>query len=220
MVHYFYSQGRETIRPLLQDSLVGIPLMYLRAHHDDSYRHSLRVGLLAADLGQELGITEQGFSLLVRGALLHDIGKRGIPTEILSAERKPTSEEWEILKQHPHLTEVYLKDHGIIDKRLLYIASAHHEFQRSPYPRAQERRQEPRNTERRIIPGSIRTLAAIIAIADKFDALVSPRAYKAAYTFQETQEALYQGFVGDQDLIQKVKKRYKESLENKNDQSP
>lgn len=130
--------------------------------------HSQRVTEMTLRLARELGIKEDDLIHIKRGALLHDIGKLGVPDAILLKPDKLTEEEWILMRKHPiyafeMLTRIeYLKP--AID-----IPYCHHErWDGSGYPRG-------------LKGGEIPLSARIFAVADTFDALSCDRPYRSAW---------------------------------------
>jgi HD-GYP domain-containing protein (c-di-GMP phosphodiesterase class II) len=137
--------------------------------------HSQRVTELTINIARELGMNEEELVHVRRGALLHDIGKMGIPDSILLKPGSLTEEEWEIMRLHP----VYSYDllHPVAYLRpALDIPYCHHEkWDGSGYPRGLKAEQ---------IPLSARIFAAV----DVWDALRSDRPYRPAWTEEKTKE--------------------------------
>ena len=127
--------------------------------------HSERVAQIAIDLAMELGYHQDGLDDLQRAALLHDIGKIGVPQSILDKPGKLTIEEYDIIKNHPSLGARIL---GPIRayKRIIPIVEQHHErYDGKGYPFGKSGEQ-------------IHVSARIMAVADTFDAMVSDRPYR------------------------------------------
>ncbi|HEY4712185.1 MAG TPA: HD domain-containing phosphohydrolase [Dehalococcoidia bacterium] len=134
--------------------------------------HSRRVTQLTVQLAKAMGIKNSELVQIRRGALLHDIGKMGIPDSILLKPDELTEKEWEIMKQHPvHAVNMlgslmYLKD-------ALDIPYSHHEkWDGTGYPRGLKGEEIP-------------LAARIFAVADVYDALTSNRPYRKAWTKAE-----------------------------------
>lgn len=134
--------------------------------------HSRRVTQLTVQLAKAMGIEDPELVQIRRGALLHDIGKMGIPDSILLKPDELTEKEWEIMKQHPvHAINMlgslmYLRD-------ALDIPYSHHEkWDGTGYPRALKGEEIP-------------LAARIFAVADVYDALTSNRPYRKAWTKAE-----------------------------------
>ena len=133
----------------------------------DSYTngHSLRVAQYTRMLAQKLGENEETVQKFYNIALLHDIGKIGIPDDILNKPGKLTDEEFEMIKTHPYRGFEILKK-VTTQKELADGARYHHErFDGKGYPS-------------RILGNKIPNVARIISVADAFDAMSSTRPYR------------------------------------------
>ncbi len=135
--------------------------------------HSLRVTHMTERLALEMGVTEEQLIHIRRGALLHDIGKLGVPDAILFKPGPLTPEEWSVMRQHP--TFAYQILHEIEYLRpALEIPYCHHEkWDGTGYPR-------------QISGTDIPLSARIFALADIWDALRSDRPYRSAWSVEET----------------------------------
>lgn len=141
----------------------------LELRDDETEGHSRRVVTLTMRLADELGIATDQQIHIRRGALLHDIGKIGIPDSILLKPGPLTEEEWTIMRLHPHYAYELLKAipylHPALD-----IPHAHHErWDGTGYPRG-------------LCADEIPIAARIFAAADVYDALTSERPYRPAWT--------------------------------------
>ena len=120
-------------------------------------------------LGRRLGMSEDELVHVWRGALLHDIGKLGIPDDILSKPGALTAAEWEIMRQHPQLGYELLEPIPYL-RPALEIPYCHHEhWDGSGYPRGLKGEEIPMS-------------ARIFAVADVWDALRSDRPYRVAWS--------------------------------------
>ena len=130
--------------------------------------HSSHVIDWTLKLARKLGIAEEDTAHIYRGALLHDIGKMGIPDYIQLKPGKLSAEEWEIMKQHPVYAHEMLSAIGYL-QRALDIPYCHHEkWDGSGYPRGLKGEQIP-------------LAARIFAVVDVWDALCSDRPYRKAW---------------------------------------
>ena len=142
---------------------------------EETKGHSQRVTELTLCIAGKMGIKEEDMAHLRRGALLHDIGKMGIPDSILLKPGKLTDEEWEIMRKHPVYAFEMLSSIDFI-RPALDIPYCHHEkWDGSGYPRGLKEKQ---------IPPSAR----IFAVVDVYDALHSNRPYRKAWTKEKTLE--------------------------------
>jgi PAS domain S-box-containing protein len=138
----------------------------LREH--ETANHSRRVVDLSLKIGRKLDFSPTELIDLERGALLHDIGKMGVPDNILLKPGPLSSDEWVIMKQHPENAYHLLKDVEYL-RQALEIPYSHHEhWDGSGYPRG-------------LIGEEIPLSARIFAIVDVWDALLSDRPYRPAW---------------------------------------
>jgi len=129
--------------------------------------HAKRVQVLSCAIAQELGLSRDRIKMIESAAILHDVGKIGIPTEILTKTGKLTYDEYEIVKKHTEDTKKILCKIRGFDE-IVEFAYLHHEhYDGSGYPLGQK--------------GSVTPIEAqIIQVADAFDAMNSNRAYRSA----------------------------------------
>lgn len=134
--------------------------------------HSQRVTKLTVDLAAEFGMNEEQLLHIRRGALLHDIGKLGVPDAILHKTGLLTDEEWVIMHKHPQFA--YNMLHSVEYLRpALDIPFCHHEkWDGSGYPRGLKGDEIPIG-------------ARLFAIVDVWDALNSDRPYRSAWKKEE-----------------------------------
>lgn len=135
--------------------------------------HSKRVTALTLSLASRLGIAEDRIAQYGRGALLHDVGKIGIPDNVLKKEGPLNDEEWALMRRHPAIAYdllsriPYLKDS-------LEIPLYHHEkWDGSGYPKGLRGEDIP-------------VAARLFSVVDVFDALTSDRPYRRAWTKADT----------------------------------
>lgn len=137
--------------------------------------HTKRVTELTVRLAMKMGIHGDELNDIRRGALLHDIGKMGVPDNILLKPGSLTEDEWVVMRKHPQYAFDMLSTIKYL-KNALDIPYCHHEkWDGSGYPRGLIRYQIP-------------LAARIFAIADVYDALTSDRPYRKAWSKEKTIE--------------------------------
>ncbi len=141
--------------------------------------HTLRVTELSEKLGRIMGIDEEELIYMRRGALLHDIGKLGVPDSILLKPDKLTDEEWIIMHQHPKYAYDMIQPIEYL-RPALDIPFCHHEkWDGGGYPRGLKGNDIPLS-------------ARIFAIIDVWDALTSDRPYRPAWDRAKVMEYIKQ----------------------------
>lgn len=135
--------------------------------------HTLRVARMAVELARKMGITGEALVQIQRGALLHDIGKMGVPDEILLKPGKLTEDEWAIMRKHPQFAYELLWPIEYL-RPALDIPYYHHErWDGQGYPEGLKGEKIP-------------MAARIFSVIDVWDALRSERPYKHAMTREES----------------------------------
>ncbi len=134
--------------------------------------HSTRVANYTAMLARELGYDEDTVEKYYRIALLHDVGKIGVPPEVLNKPGKLTDEEFETIKSHASKGYDALKEISIMPE-LAVGAQAHHE------------RPDGKGYPNHLKGDEIPRVAQIIAVADCFDAMYSNRPYRNRMNFDK-----------------------------------
>jgi putative nucleotidyltransferase with HDIG domain len=129
--------------------------------------HSDRVSVLSVAIGRSLGLPPDDLEVLRLGALLHDIGKIGVPDEVLRKPGSLTAAEFDVIKQHPVLGARILRAVPFLSPHLP-IVELHHE------------RPDGRGYPKGLRGDDIPLAARIVHVADAYDAMTSARAYRAA----------------------------------------
>jgi len=137
--------------------------------------HSQRVAEMTLRIAREMGMSEEDIVHVRRGALLHDIGKMGIPDSILLKPESLTEEEWKIMRLHP-VYSFELLSKIVYLRPALDIPYCHHEkWDGTGYPRGLKGEQIPLS-------------ARIFAVVDVWDALCSDRPYRPAWSEEKARE--------------------------------
>jgi putative nucleotidyltransferase with HDIG domain len=147
--------------------------------------HTHRVTELTVDLARAYGFSGRDLIYIRWGALLHDIGKMGVPDRILLKEGPLTEDEWKVMRQHPVYAHEMLRTIQYL-RPALDIPYCHHEkWDGSGYPRGLKGEEIP-------------LLARLFTVVDVWDALTSNRPYRTAWSREKTlahiQEGVYKHF--------------------------
>ena len=165
-----YERTREQALELSQayDATIEGWAHALELRDKETQGHTLRVTELTQRLAEAMGIQSEEMVHIRRGVLLHDIGKMGIPDQILLKPGKLTDEEWVTMRRHPQYAFDMLSSIPYL-RTALDIPYCHHEkWDGSGYPRGLKGEEIPLS-------------ARIFAVVDVWDALTTDRPYRAAW---------------------------------------
>jgi HD domain len=163
-------------------------LVRLAERDTSTEEHTRRVALLAARVGEELKLPAALRRDLAVGGLLHDVGKLSVPLEILQKPGPLDDDEFAEIRRHPEAGRRLLEELGGFPETVRRLVSDHHErLDGTGYPRGLPAQDLPIETR-------------ILAVCDVYDALVSDRVYRAAWTPERAlallhEEAGYDGRV-------------------------
>ena len=149
----------------------------LETRDSETHGHSERVVTYSLRLGREYGLSSEDMKSLEFGALLHDIGKIGVPDSILRKPAKLTEEEWVRMREHPLHGQQILRGIEFLQGAARVVAQHHEQWDGSGYPcglRAEE----------------IDVCARIFAVADAFDAITSDRVYRRGKSYEAASQEL------------------------------
>ncbi len=149
----------------------------LDAREHETSDHSQRVVRYSIALAKKLGFPEREMPDLGRGALLHDIGKIGVPDAILLKPDELDPAEWEVMKRHPQIGFDILRSIDFLRASAEVVLCHQERFDGGGYPRGLEGDEIP-------MP------ARIFAIADTFDAMTSDRPYRKALSPEEARREI------------------------------
>lgn len=184
---------RNDVIPIIQEvsqsaSLFGL-IATLQAKDDYTYRHNIAVGSIASLIGSWMGLNHQEHLQLTTAALLHDIGKMLIPSEILNKPDQLTEEEYTVMKSHTLLGYDILKNTVGITHRQALVALQHHErMDGSGYPFGS-------------VQDKIDLFSRIVSVADIFHAMTSQRVYRDPSPFYEVLSQMEQDMFGSLDPV-------------------
>jgi putative nucleotidyltransferase with HDIG domain len=146
----------------------------------ETLQHSRRVAAFAVLTARSLGWSGDALTVLETGSLLHDVGKAGIPYNVLMKPGRLNQEEWAIMKMHPQLGLELLQGLPDLEQEARIVYSHHERFDGLGYPQQLAGEEIP--------PG-----ARIFSVGDTLDALTSNRCYRAGQGIQAAREEIWRG---------------------------
>ena len=157
---------------------LGNQMIALQNYDDYTYKHCLRVAMLATSVAYQLNLSKKDTKEVIVSALLHDIGKSSIDHDIIIKPSKLTDSEFAEIKRHPYIGYNVLKNSGnnTFTGNIMSGVLFHHEkYDGTGYPTGMKGRDIP-------------LIARIIAVCDVFDALTSNRPYRKPWSVAEAEE--------------------------------
>lgn len=175
------------------DEALLLGMSTVRDYDDYTYTHSVNVAILSLCLGKAIGLSRLSLSYLGLCGLIHDLGKVEIPKDILNKPGKLSAEELMEMEKHPlrSVGQIFkLQAERDLKAKVLLPPLEHHmKYDSSGYPRVRRKQ-------------TVSLFGRIIAIADFFDALSSPRIYRpVAYSPDKVLGLMLQGSGKDFDPI-------------------
>jgi diguanylate cyclase (GGDEF)-like protein len=149
----------------------------MEAKDDYSGAHIDRVRSVAVALGQKLGFEGEDLDAIEVGALMHDIGKIGIPEHILTKPGQLDDDEWDVMKRHPVISDYILSGVEVHPFVRQIVRSSHERIDGRGYPDG-------------LVGEEVPLAARIVFVADAFDAITSDRPYRRGRSVTDAIEEL------------------------------
>jgi putative nucleotidyltransferase with HDIG domain len=163
------------------DAFMGptVRALLVRLAHKDDYtaEHTRGVALRAVQVGEELGLAPVRLRELAIGGLLHDVGKLAVPNEILQKPGALTDDEFDVIKRHPDMGADLVRELGFSAQVGKLVRDHHERLDGSGYPRG-------------LGAPDLDIETRILALCDVFDALLSNRVYRDAWTLADALELI------------------------------
>jgi len=150
------------------DDIVEMLLFALELRNAESASHGRRVAEISLKIGKAMNLGDRDLIVLKRGALLHDVGRIGIPDRVLIKENALTDDEWEIIRKHPEIGAKMLKKVPSLQDTIQVIAFHHERWDGFGYPA-------------HLAGEKIPILARICAVAEVYDSMISEQVYRKAW---------------------------------------
>jgi HD-GYP domain-containing protein (c-di-GMP phosphodiesterase class II) len=154
---------------VLNNEISMVGLTTIRDYDEYTFTHSVNVCIFSVALGKKLGFSKVQLCDLGMAALLHDVGKARVPTEVLNKAGKLDEHEWKIIQAHPWygaLTLFSMRGYEEIPYRSILVAHEHHmKTDLTGYPKV-------------VRPRKLGIFSRIVSVADGFDAATTRRVYQ------------------------------------------
>lgn len=163
---------------IASNNAIAIDINALKTSDEYTFKHSVDVATLSMILGKKQGLTSKQIYEIGVSGLLHDIGKTKVPNEILNKPARLTNEEFAVMKQHSIFGYRMLRENNEFNDNICMAVLQHHEKANGTgYPLGFKR-------------NKITPYAKLLAISDIYDALVTERPYKTAFSQRDAVEMI------------------------------
>jgi putative nucleotidyltransferase with HDIG domain len=172
----------EAHRAVIERSTAALEALSATVDARDTYTagHSRRVAATAMVIARELGLSDAELDLVDQAALLHDIGKIGVPDAVLLKEGPLTAAEWVVMRSHPEEGARIIERLGYLDDVVPGIRYHHERLDGRGYPDG-------------LLGDEIPHAARIIHVADALDAMTTKRLYRDEMSWEDALAEIYRG---------------------------
>lgn len=153
----------------------------IKAYDENTFEHCINVAITSVTLGIGLGYNYYRLKNLAVGSLLHDVGKQLVPIDIITKKGRLTDDEMAVVREHPtYGYKILSKDINTYSSTKEIVHQHHENWDGSGYPRG-------------LKEDEIYELAMVTHVCDVYDALISKRSYKEAFTYQTAIDIVKEG---------------------------
>lgn len=180
-----------TVESILRNPDASIWLTRLKAKDEHTAQHSLNVAALSIVVGRGMGMSTKEMEDIGVCAMLHDVGKTSLPTELINKAGPLTEEEWGLMRKHPKFGRDILVSTQSVYSGAADVAYSHHE------------RPDGKGYPRGLSADEIPLYAQIVSIAEAYDTITTKQTYREARSPSEALHILYaeRGKQFDEDLV-------------------
>ncbi len=180
-----------TVETILRNPDASIWLTRLQAKDEHTAQHSLNVAALSIVMGRGMGMSAKEMENLGVCAMLHDVGKTSLPTELINKGGPLTKDEWATMRKHPKFGRDILVSTQSVYSGAADVAYSHHE------------RPDGKGYPRGLTSENIPFYAQIVSIAEAYDTITTKQVYRDARSPSEALHTLYneRGKQFDEDLV-------------------
>lgn len=168
----------ELMNAIFENDAIAVDVGMLKVSDEYTFKHSVDVATMAMIIGKQYGLNQEQVREIGIAGLLHDVGKSKIPNEVLNKPGRLDEAEFALMKQHSLFGFQILKEKEQFSDGIMRGVLQHHEkINGAGYPLGVDEKK-------------IHTYAKIIAVADIYDALVTERPYKSAFSKRDAVEMI------------------------------
>lgn len=168
----------ELMSAIFENDAIAVDIGMLKVSDEYTFKHSVDVATMAMVIGKQYGLGEEEIREIGIAGLLHDVGKSKIPNEVLNKPGRLDEDEFALMKQHSLFGFQILKEKENFSDGIMRGVLQHHEkINGAGYPLG-------------VAEDKIHTYAKIISVADVYDALVTERPYKSAFSKRDAVEMI------------------------------
>lgn len=160
----------DLMKAINDNDAIAVDINALKTSDEYTFKHSVDVATMSMIIAKKQGLDKKDVYHIGIAGLLHDMGKAQIPLEILNKPAKLTDEEFAVMKKHPLYGYNILKDKNDFPKTVSFAVLQHHE------------KMNGRGYPMGVASDKIVPYAKILSVADVYDALVTERPYKKAFS--------------------------------------
>lgn len=172
------SIAQDLMKAIMENDAIAVDIDALKVSDEYTFKHSVDVATMAMIIARKHGLSDKEVYEIGIAGLLHDVGKSKIPNEVLNKPGKLTDEEFALMKQHSLFGYGILKDKEDISESVRMGVLQHHEkINGKGYPLG-------------VPANKINPYAKILSVADIYDALVTERPYKKAFSKRDAVEMI------------------------------
>lgn len=172
------SISNDLMKAITENDAIAVDISTLKVSDEYTFKHSVDVASMSMIIAKSRGFSDTQIYQIGVSGLLHDLGKSEIPNEVLNKPGKLTDEEFHIMKQHPLLGYNILKNKPDIAPEVMMGVLQHHE------------KMNGRGYPLGLDETKIHLYARTLAVADIYDALVTERPYKKAFSPRDAVEMI------------------------------
>jgi putative nucleotidyltransferase with HDIG domain len=175
---------------LSYDSTLKALMAALDAKDEVTEGHCERVAKLTVQLARQMGMPDDALPDIERGALLHDVGKIGVPDAVLKKPAQLNNLEWEAMRKHPLLAAVMISKVGFLESATPILLYHHERWDGTGYPFG-------------LLGDKIPLEARLFSVIDAYDAMTSERPYRPAMTHEQAMQEIdeYAGTQFDPNVV-------------------